>query len=123
MYVVNLRRREAVKLKVRILRMKGAQQVFIPLDFEIRVQATLHQDTCAAERNRLVYLLIDFVERANVSLWMIGATIESAEGADYVADVRVVYVAVNDVCDDRIRVKAFANLVGSKTYANKIIRF
>jgi hypothetical protein len=38
-----LRRREAVQLKLRILCVQRPQQIFVPLDIEIRMQSALHQ--------------------------------------------------------------------------------
>ena len=100
MDVVNLGRREAVQLKARILRAERPQQIFIPLDAEIRMQPALHQNAGAAQRDCLVNLCANFVERAHVSVGRARPPVERAESADDIADVRVVDVAIDDVGDD-----------------------
>ena len=122
MDVVNLGRRKAVELKRRILRVQRPQQIFIPLDAKVRMQAALHQHTGAAKRDRLVDLLANFLERADVSVRRARATIESAEGTDNVADVGVVDVAVDDVGDDVCRMPALANFVGGRADAGDVMR-
>src|SRR5678816_709296 len=52
-----------------------------------------------------------------------GATIERAERADDVADVRVIDVAINDVGNDVIRMAARANLVSSSAHPRDVVRF
>src|SRR5205085_4901135 len=56
MNVVNLWRREAVQLKVRIFQVKSTQQILVPFNSEIRVKAALHQNARAAKCNRFVNL-------------------------------------------------------------------
>jgi hypothetical protein len=87
------------------------------------VQSALHQHARAAERDRFVNLLSDFVERAHVGVGRAGAPVKSTEGADYVADVRVIDVAVNDVSDNLIRVPALPNFIGSDAEASNLVRF
>src|SRR3954462_6442621 len=88
---------------------------------EVRVKPALHEHARSAERNRFVNLLVDFINRADVSFRMSRTAIEGAESADDVADVCVIDVAVNDVSDDARRVKAFANLVRRETDAHETI--
>ena len=102
--------------------MKRSEQVFIPFKLEVRVQAALHQDAGPAKRNRLVYLLINFVERADVGFRVARSAIERAESADDVADVRIIDVAVDDVGDDAFWMASPANLVGGQAYPHEIIR-
>ena len=40
--IVNLRRRETMKLKLGILRAQGAQKIFVPLDAKVGMQPALH---------------------------------------------------------------------------------
>src|SRR5689334_22003435 len=122
MDVMNLRWREAVQLKSRILRAQRAQQIFVPLDAKIRMQTALHQHARAAKRDRLVDLLANLVERADVSIRRTGPTIERAERADDVADVCVVDVAIDDVGDDVVGMAARAYLVGCSANARDVVR-
>ena len=103
--------------------MQRSQQIFIPFDAEVRMQSALHQNAGAAERNRLVNLVADFVDRAHVSVRRARPAIERAERAHDVADVRVVDVAVDDVGDDVVRMSSLANFVGGHADASDIVRF
>src|SRR5215813_1306348 len=109
MKIVNLRWRETMKLKARIFCAQGPQEIFVPFDAEVRVQASLHKDAGAAERDGFIDLFADFVYRAHIGIRRAGAAIEGAEGADHVADVGVVDIAVDDISDDVVRMMAPAN--------------
>src|SRR5689334_4496029 len=87
------------------------------------MQPALHQHPRAAERDRLVDLLADLFERANVSVRCARSTVERAERADNVADVRVVDVAIDDVSYDVIRMAARANLVSGHAHPRDVVRF
>src|SRR5206468_7497957 len=100
MNVMNLRRREAVQLKSGILCAERAQKIFVPLDAKIRMQPTLHQDARPAERNRLVNLRADLINRAHVSIGRARSSIERAESAYDIADVCIVDIPIDDVGDD-----------------------
>src|SRR2546423_995654 len=123
MNVVNLWRRETVQLKVRILHVKSTQQILVPFNSEIRVESALHQNARAAKGNRFVNLPENLLKRGDVCVRLSRTAVESAEGADHVADVRVIYVAVNDVRDYVVRVPALANLVGCDAHARYVVRF
>src|SRR3712207_8383854 len=49
---------------------------FVPFQLKIRMQPALHQHAGAPERNRLVYLLADFIDGAHVSIFRAGAAVE-----------------------------------------------
>ena len=66
--VVNLRRAEAVDVDLRKARLDVAQQFFVPLELVIGMQAALHQNLIAAERDRLCDLLQQLVARRGRSL-------------------------------------------------------
>ena len=103
--------------------MQRAQQVLVPLDIKIRMQPALHQHTSAAEGYGLVDPLLDLFDRMNVGIRLPRPTIERAEGADYIADVRVIYVAIDDVRDDVGRVVPHADLVCGESDSNEVVRF
>src|SRR6185369_4497991 len=123
MDVVDLGRREAVQLEVRIFFTERTQQVFVPLNAEVRVESALHEDAGAAERDRLVDLLADLFEAADVSVRGARTAIERAESADNVTDIRVVDVAIDDVRDDVIEMMARAYLIRSRTHTRYVVRF
>ena len=111
MDVVDLWRREAVQLEAGIFRAQGAQEIFVPLDAEIRMQSALHQHAGAAERDRLIDLFANGLDGLHVGIRRAWPPIESAERADHIADIRVVDVAIDDVGDDVVGMAALANLV------------
>src|SRR5215813_1120267 len=86
------------------------------------MQSALHQNAGAAERDGLVDLLADLFERADVRVRRSGPAIERAERTDYVADIRVIDVAIDDVGDDVIRMAARADLIGSDAHPGDVMR-
>src|SRR5258705_13931043 len=87
------------------------------------MKAALHQPPLTPERDRLVDLVADFFERAYVSIRRAWPPVKSAEGANHVTDIRVIYVAIDDVSDDVVFVFACANLIGCATNASDFVRF
>jgi len=122
MKVVNLRRRETVQLKARILRAQRAQKIFIPFDSKIRMQPTLHQHAGAAKRNGLVDFRANLIDGSDVSVGRAGPPIESAKGADYIADIRVINVAIDDVGDDVVEMTALPNFISCRSYSSARFR-
>ena len=121
MNVVYLGRRKTVKLKFRIFCVQRAQQLLVPLDIKIRMQAALHQHAGAAESDRLVDPFADLVDRMHVRVGLARPAIKRAERADDVADVRVIDVAVDDVGDDvggffRWRISSAARPMRTKSF-------
>src|SRR5205823_2109936 len=116
------RRRKAVELEIRVSRVQRAQKFFVPLDTELWVQSALHQHARSAERDCLVNLLANLFKGLDVRVRLSGPSVEGAEGADDVADVRVVDVAVNDVRDDAFGVFATPNLVRRHAHTRDVVR-
>ena len=85
------------------------------------MQAALHQNAGAAESDGFVDAFADLVDRMDVSVRFPRPSIKRAECADDVADVRVIYVAVDDVGDNITGIFSLSYLVSSKTYADKIL--
>src|SRR5882672_706166 len=123
MNVVDLGRRETMQLKRRVFLVQRSQQVFIPFDVEVGVQSALHQNSGAAEGNRLIDLLADFFQRANVSVRGARPAVERAEGTYDIADIRIVDVAVDYVSDNVVLVSPLANLVSRNADPGNIMRF
>src|SRR2546426_1547969 len=121
MEVMNLRRRETMQLKARVLRTKRAQKIFVPLDAEIRMQPTLHQHTGASERDRLVNLRANLIYRAHVGVGRTWPAIERAESADDVTYIRIINVSIDDVGDDVIGMTSFPHFVGRGADASYIV--
>ncbi len=81
----------------------GAQQVLIPLDAQLRMQAALHQDARAAQVDGLLNLFEDDFLRMDVAFGVAHGPVEGAEAAIFGAEIGVVDVAVDDVADHAFR--------------------
>src|SRR5712691_3187599 len=88
------------------------------------MQAALHQHARAAEFDGLANFFIDGVEIEDVALFRRGAlqrAIEGAEGAIFGAKVRVINVAVDDVGDRALGMKAAADGVGFHSDTDQVV--
>jgi len=112
-----------VKLKFWILGVKRSKEVLIPFDIEVRMQTTLHQHACTAELDRLIDPFADLLDRMDVRIRLSRTPIERAKRANYIANVRVINIAVDDVRDDIGRVVLHPDLVRGKADPHKIVRF
>ena len=74
-----------------------AEQLFVPLELELGVQAALHENLIAAEIERFLDFLVELVAIEDVAFGRFRRAVERAEIADRGADVRVVDVAVDVV--------------------------
>ncbi len=84
------------------------------------MEAALHQNAGAAEGNGLVNTITNFVYRMHVCVRLTGPAVKRTEGADDVADVRVVDISVNDIRNYIARILALTDLVRGKADADKI---
>src|SRR6185369_11405556 len=103
----DLRGREAVQVHHRESLLDVSEQVFEPLNLQVRVQATLHQDAGAAHLNCFRDLFVDLLEIEDVALGAAGSLdgrVKGAEGAVFGAKIGVINVPVNDVSDHAFRV-------------------
>ncbi len=75
------------------------------------MKSALHKDARAAQSDRFVNPIADFFKRMNICVGLSRSAIECTECADDVADVRVIDIAVNDVCNDFRIVFSLTNLV------------
>src|SRR5665647_1263161 len=96
--VHDLRRRERVDVD-RVARLDAAEDPLEPADVEVGVQAALHHDGRAAERQRLLDLAVDVVLGQEVALAAPRLLVEGAEAATREAVISVVDVAVDDERD------------------------
>src|SRR5207247_2531991 len=101
----------------------AAQHLLVPVNFQIGMQAALHQHARAAEFDRLANLVVDRFEIEDVPLFSFGSlqwTIKRAECAVLGAEVRVINVAIDDVSDHALGMKFTAQGVGFLTYGDNI---
>src|ERR1700747_1175111 len=64
----NLRGGIAMQMNLRKALADATQHLLMPLDLEIRMQSTLHQNACAAEFDRLANLVVNRLEIEKVAL-------------------------------------------------------
>ena len=120
--VLDLGRRERVEVDL-VARLDAREEVLVPLDAEIGVVAALHQHGRAAERERLLDLLVDHRLGQDVALARVArAPVEGAEVAVGDADVRVVDVPVDDERDLVGIGLARAHLVGRAADRDEVAR-
>ena len=103
------------------LRFDGAEQVLVPLDLEVRVQAALEQDAGAAEVDGLLNFVEDHFAREDVAFLVAHRTVERAEAAVLGAEVGVVDVAIDDVGHHAVRMMLPANGVGFHAKADEVV--
>src|SRR6516225_12196168 len=97
-----LRRAERMQIHSGKSRLQVAEQVLVPLESKTGVETALHQDLIAAERDRLLDLLIEDFARQDVRVGRARLAVESAEIANRRADVCVVDIAVDVISAVRL---------------------
>ena len=115
---------EAVEPDVGEALLDAAEEGLEPLDFEVGVDAALHEDAGAAHLFGFGDLVEDGVKVEDVAFGGGGAferPVEGAEGAVLGAEVGVVDVAIDDVADDALGVEAAADGVSFHADADQII--
>src|SRR6266705_937929 len=102
----------------------AAQHLLVPVNFQIGMQAALHQHACPAKFYRLANLVVDGFKIEDVPLFSFGSlqwTIKRAERAVFGAEVRVINVAIDDVGDHALGMQFAPDGVGLHADANQII--
>ena len=88
------------------------------------MQSTLHQHSGAAKFDRLLYFVVDGVEIEDIALfgfWPFQRPVKGAKGAVFGAKVRVVNVAIDNVCNHTFRVQLAALRVGFHAQSDQVI--
>ena len=120
--VLDLGRRERVQMDP-VARLDRAEEILVVVDPEVRVMAALHEEAGAADRERLLDLLVDHGLRQEIRLALIArAPVERAEVAVGDADVRVVQVPVDDERHLRRVVQPVADLVRDAADRDEVAR-
>ncbi len=84
-----------------------AQQIFVILDAQVRVQAALQQDARAAQFKHFFNFFVDGFKRKQIAFLRAERAIECAERAVFGAEIRVVDVAI-DLISRHARVRFLA---------------
>ncbi len=96
----DFRRRKAVQVHLREALVNRAQQIFVKLDPQVRMQAALQQNAGAAQLDHLLDLFVDRFEREDVAVLRAQRAVERAERAIFRAEIRVIDVAVDLIGGD-----------------------
>ena len=99
---------------MRPLRLHPAEELLVPLDAQVGVEAALQQDLDAAQGHRLVDLPGQLLAGEDVGVGVAARPVEGAEVAGRGADVGVVDVARDDVGDHPVAVEGAAAGVGGQ---------
>src|SRR5262245_21368231 len=91
--------------------LKPRKQLFVIIDFEVRMNAPLHQNAGTAEGNSFVNFFEDHMVREDVRFGIALHSVESTEGAEFLAYVGVVDVPVDNVTDHVVRMPPSADLI------------
>ena len=110
--MVDLRRTEPVHVDPREVALDVVEQLFIPLELQMRMQPALHQDLVAAQRDRLADLLEQDVAVEHIRLGVVDLAVKRAEVADGRADVGVIDVPVDVERAERLGMEPPADLIG-----------
>ncbi len=98
--MLKLRWTEPVDVNVRIFFANVSQKIEIPLERQFRMMPALHQDLNTARGGQFLKFFIDLLEREHVMIFIAFRAIKCAELAVNIADVRVIDVPIDNVCDD-----------------------
>ncbi len=102
----------------------AAEHLLVPVDLEVGMEASLHEDAGAAKFDGFANLFVDGVEVEDVTFFRsrsFQGTIKGAEGAIFRAEIRVIDVAVDDVRDRAFGMKAAADGVGFHANADEVV--
>ena len=119
----NFRRGKAVQVDFGITGFQRAQEIFVVVDLQIRVQAALQQDPGTAEGQHFVDFLVNVFEGKDVALFVAEGAIERAERTVFCAEIGVVDVAIDLIRGDARIVLFKAQLVRLHSDADQIIGF
>jgi hypothetical protein len=112
-----------MQMHSRIARLQRAEKILVVADLQVGMEATLQQDSRAAELEHLVDFFVDFLERQDVAVSRAERPVERAEGTILGAEIRVVDVAVDLVGHDARVVLLQAHLVRFHADADEVVGF
>src|SRR6185437_7961662 len=121
----NLRGGKAMQPDLREALLDANKQALEPIDLEIGVDATLHQDAGAAHFDGFGDFFADLFEIEDVSLVRSDAlqwAVKGAKGAVLGTEIRVINITVNDVSDHAFGVHTSPHGVGLEAQADQVGR-
>ncbi len=77
--VPDFRRTETVHVEGGKMQLDAAEQIFIPIDFQIRIHPALQEDLVAAQADRLFDFAIKFIVFDDITLAVAGRAIKRAK--------------------------------------------
>src|SRR5580704_3468933 len=100
--MIKLRRAEGVNVNLRVFLPDVIEQIQIIIDPKFWVMTALHQNLDPADGQQLIDLLVDLIMAQDIMIGVPLSPVESAEFAINVADVCVIDVAIDDICDNLV---------------------
>src|SRR5437867_11954446 len=101
----------------------AGKQPLVIIDFQIRMNSSLHQDPCASERNGFFDLFMDHVVRQNIGFRIAFDAVKGAKCTELLTYVCVIDIAIDDVTDDVIRLPAPATSLGTGYQIERVCLF
>src|SRR5690606_34288598 len=98
-HALDLFRTEGLYPYGRMVSLQVPHQLEVPVELEVRVDPTLHEDACAAYGLELGDFGADLLERERVGVSLFTSSVEAAEAAADGTHVGVVDVPVDEVAD------------------------
>src|SRR5205807_8859372 len=102
----------------------AAQQLLVPVNFQVGIESPLHQDARATQLYCLADLFVDGLEIEDVALFGPGAlqrAVERTEGTVFGAEIGVVDIAVNNVGDHPLGMELAPQGIRLHANANQVI--
>src|ERR1700758_981178 len=87
------------------------EQVLVPLQWQVRMQPTLHEDSAATQPKGLFHLFEDLFKTQYVSLAGTGFPEEGTKRTNRGTDVAVVNIAVDDIGHHVVGVQLLAQTI------------
>ena len=119
---VDFGRRKAVDVDA-VVRFNPVEELFVPAQFEFRVQAALHENEFSAQVKRLLNLLSELFAFHDIRVRIAAVAVECAKIAIDVAPIGVVNVPVNDVGDVAFGMLALACHIGGVPQSEELVAF
>ena len=108
-------------MDLRIAAFDARQKFLIVVDLEARVQPPLHQDSGAAQSQRLVDLPVDRLERLDVTFRRAQGPVEGTECAILSTEISIVDVTVDYISHDLFGMQPPAQRVRLHPHAQQVV--
>ena len=98
-----------------------AEEVFVPLDLQIRMQPALHENSRATKVERFLYFIEDDLFRKDVALAMSEGSVKRTETTVLRTEIRVIDVAIDDVSSNALGVEFSSDRVRLHSDTDQVV--